>query len=280
MAHKSSTRSSRRLSKSDMEYDLDDLDELTEEESDDLSDLLDEESEDEEVLEEPDLASTVKSIYKALDERDEMLLELAKSMRVLAKRVMELERTTTSATTTTTSPSRRMSKDASPTESDFSPTGSGTDLGTPEGYASTESLTPGLTSGEPQGIAAKGRLAKDDKWSNFGEKDSDIPGNAPVVPDTKEWPGDQTVVDGSGGGLSGMAPSGVKGIAKSLEALHAQVSAIEKALQSVGIVYKAAAPTVGAGAPGQDVDLADLEERARQMSFRELNRLRAEMGEL
>jgi hypothetical protein len=249
----------RRVSKAkvnkEMTYDLledeDELDSLLDGEEDEEAPLLDEEEEDTEADE---AAPEMKGLYKALAERDALIVDLAKAVRTLAKRVMAMEKRV-------------------PT-SDFRVGGS-EDLGTPEAYSGGTPQEPGLTPGEPQG------LAKDDKWSNFGEKDSTVPGNAPVTPDTKDWPADQTVVDGRGGGLSGMAPHGVRGINKSVEELNAKVALLEKALEAAGIVVKALPTTIGApDAQGQQITLEDAFEKARSLSFRELNRLREQMGEL
>ncbi len=130
-------------------------------------------------------------------------------------------------------------------------------------------------SGVNMDIIAKstGLILKDDKWSNFGDKDSNIPGNEAVTPDTKDWPQDQTVVPGSD-----MAPSGVKGISKALNIPADQASKVLKALVDGGIIKKAKPVTVGTGSTGDGVDVEDLEQRARDTGFRDLNRMREAGG--
>jgi len=264
----------RMLSKSkvdkEMTYDLlddeDELEGLLDGEDEEEEDLLGAEEEEEEDASSTGAGPELKSIYKALAQRDALVLDLAKAVRTLAKRVMAMESSTASGTT-------RHERKAAPT-SDFT-VGGTADLGSTEAYSEGTSQKPGLTPGEPQG------LAKDDRWSNFGEKDSDIPGNAPVTPDTKDWPGDQTVVDGRGGGLSGMSPHGVRGINKSFEELSAKVALLEKALEAAGVVVKAQPTTIGAPAAAEgSISFEEAFEKAKSLSFRELNRLREQIGEL
>jgi hypothetical protein len=276
----------RMIQRGDMDYDFDESSSGGDE--DDLSDLLDDGDEDEneegdEDEEEGgdedeghglDLAREINNLYKMQDDRDSMLLDLAKSMRVLAK--------------------RQLAKESSAFESDNTPYGDGAEGGQVGG---TESMEAGLTAeGEnPQGIAHKalaiakslnasgvdmgiiakstGLILKDDKWSNFGDKDSNVPGNEAVTPGTMDWAQDQTVVPGSA-----MAPSGVKGISKALNIPEEQASKVLKALVEGGIIKKAMPIAVGTGATGDGVDIDDLEQRARDTGWRDLNRMREAGG--
>jgi hypothetical protein len=274
------------IQRGDMDYDFDDESSGGGDE-DDLSDLLDDGDEDEEEGGDEDeegdedeghgldLAREINNLYKALDDRDVMILDLAKSVRVLAK--------------------RQLAKESSAFESANTPYGDGPSGGQVGG---TEEMEAGLDADgdNPQGIAHKalaiakslnasgvdmgiiakstGLILKDDKWSNFGDKDSSVPGNEAVTPGTMDWPQDQTVVPGSG-----MAPSGVKGISKALNIPEEQASKVLKALVDEGIIKKAMPVTVGTGATaGGDVDIGDLEQKARDTGWRDLNRMREAGG--
>lgn len=275
-----------------------------EDEDDDLADLLDEEPEE---LEDEDdesglaLAAELDRVYKALDDRDDMILQLARGVQKLAKRVLTLEATDEDEDEDDdeekVDAARKAVRKEAP-EGDFT-IGGDDDLGE-EIQDGGEAMTPGLTAGEPQGIAEKARIAKrlekagvhpsviakatglikkDDKWSNFGDKDSDVPANAPVTPDTKDWDEDFSIVPGSGN-----APESVKGIgsvAKSLESLGINRGQIDKLFQGAGFIRKSPAPTVGAGATGSAPHGIDaLEEKARSMSFHDLNQMRIAAGDL
>lgn len=262
------------------------------EEEDDLSDLLDEEEEpDENALA---LAQELEGLYKSLDERDQMTVQLAKAVRTLAKRVLALEDDDDDEAEEDKG-GRKVDMEAP--EGDM-PVGGTDDLGedVQEGGKAQE---PGLTAGEPQGIAQKAKIAnaleaegvhpdviakatglirKDDKWSNFGEKDSDIPANAPVTPDTKDWEEDFEIVPGSG-----QAPDNVKGIGsvhKALLKLGVDEETVNKMFEGVGFIKKAAPVTVGSGPQGEPQTIDTLEEQARGLSFGELNRMRQDMGDL
>ncbi len=272
-----------------------------EEEEDDLADLLEEEPpvEEEPLPEEEDdmMLAEVNNLYKAIDDRDDMILQLARGVQKLAKRVLTLEADDDDDETDKEDkavPPRMAQKEAP--EGDFT-VGGDDDLGE-EIQQGGDPMEPGLTAGQPQGIAQKaaavmkangmndaviakatGLIWKDDKWSNFGDKDSDIPANAPVTPDTKDWDEDFAVVPGSGN-----APSSVKGIgsvSKSLEGLGINKGQIDKLFETAGFIRKAAAPTVGAGATGDAPATIDkLEEQARGLSFGQLNQWRIETGNL
>lgn len=281
------------------------------EEEDDLADLLEEEPPMPPVEEEePDdmMLAEINNLYKAVDERDDMILQLARGMQKLAKRVLVLEdpddddedsskedKAAPKVAKGQAAP-RKVQNEAP--EGDFT-VGGDDDLGD-EIQQGGDPQEPGLTAGNPQGIAQKaviakalhlagvdsevikaqtGLVLKDDKWTNFGDKDSDIPANAPVTPDTKDWDEDFAIVPGSGN-----APTSVKGIgsvSKSLEGMGIDKGAIDKMFENAGFIRKAAAPTVGAGATADGAQpIEKLEEQARGLSFGQLNNWRIETGNL
>ena len=273
------------------------------EEDDDLADLLEEEPAPEEIVEEePEddmMLAEVNNLYKAIDDRDDMILQLARGVQKIAKRVLVLENDEDedeSEEKEDKALPRKAQKEAP--EGDFT-VGGDDDLGE-EIQQGGDPQEPGLTAGNPQGIAQKAVIAKalatagvdaaqiqkqtglvfkDDKWSNYGDKDSDIPANAPVTPDTKDWDEDFGIVPGSGN-----APSSVKGIgsvSKSLEGMGIDKGAIDKMFENAGFIRKAAAPTVGAGATADGAQPIDeLEEQARGLTFGQLNNWRIDTGNL
>ncbi len=268
-----------------------------EEEEDDLADLLGEEDELEEEPEDDMMLAEVQNLYKVQDDRDDLILQLARGVQKLAKRVLSLEADETDETEEDKEDkaARPVNKEAP--EGDFT-VGGDDDLGD-EIQPGPPAQEPGLTAGQPQGIAQKAEIAnaleaagvhadlivkatglirKDDKWSNYGDKDSDIPANAPVTPDTKDWEEDFSVVPGSGN-----APSSVKGIgsvAKTLERMGVDSGAIDKMFEGAGFIRKAQPPTVGAGATGETQSIEKLEEQARGLSFQQLNNMRSATGNL
>lgn len=280
-----------------------------EDEEDDLADLLEEEPAPEPAPEEPymedeesgmALMRELDLMYKTLDERDGMILQLAKATQTLAKRVLALEDDDEDEDEESMEYKAAQAKKAAvkkeAPEGDFT-VGGDDDLGD-EVQQGGETMTPGLTAGQPQGIAQKaasvmkdagaaseliakatGLIWKDDKWSNFGEKDSDIPMNAPVTPDTKDWDEDFSIVPGSGN-----APASVKGIgsvAKALAKLGVDTGEVNKMFETAGFIRKAQAPTVGAGATGDaPKSIEDIEATYRGLSFQQLNQFRTEVGDL
>jgi len=274
-----------------------------EEEEDDLADLLEEEPapEMEEEPEDDMMLAEVNNLYKTIDERDDMILQLARGVQKLAKRVLVLEADEDESEESEdkedkAATPRKVQMEAP--EGDFT-VGGDDDLGE-EIQQGGDPMEPGLTAGQPQGIAQKAVIAKalalagvdaaqirkqtglvfkDDKWSNFGDKDSDIPANAPVTPDTKDWDEDFAVVPGSGN-----APASVKGIgsvAKSLESMGVDRGRIDKLFEDSGFIRKSPAQTVGAGATGDGPKTTEQIEAAyRGMSFQQLNQFRTEVGDL
>lgn len=254
--------------------------------TEDLESLLGDEEDEEE---EPSVEEQLAEMRKSQGFQAKIMLSLTRSMSALAKHVMALqsdedEDEFEATTSTPDSEEDVMEKQESATESSFSPYGS-SDMGEPEtlhggdtsekdalSAASEERAEsdPGLVSLQRKGGSrktSKSKVSKDDASSNFGQKDSDIPGNPPVTPDTKDWPVDQTVIP-----HSGLSPS--------LQKLQKQVSELTESLAAAGIIKKAQSRGVGTRVGEPQPDLQAMEERARGMSFKELNRWRTESGEI
>jgi len=232
-----------------------------------LESLLSEEPEDEDEDAAESLETQVSSLSKAVREQATLLLDITKSMSALVKHVMALDSDEDSEDEEEEllpPEDEDVELGESASESDFSPYGS-TDLGSPESYSGSESDTknvPGLVS-----MARKTKVSKDDASSNFGEKDGDVPGNPPITPDTKDWAADATIIP-----KSKMGPT--------LKKLFDDMGEIKGALVSAGIIKKAAAPTVGKTPATPEPDLGAMEDRVRNMSFQEINRFRAAVGDL
>lgn len=163
------------------------------------------------------------------------------------------------------------------TESDFTPYGGLEDEGDPESQDPEESTMnePGLQ--DPKGATelanARKALRKDDASSNFGEKDGDIPGNRPADIDEKDKPAEEYLIQGD----AGDGPGPVS------KALRAELDkAFDQVLAKHGIVKKAVGPAPGNSQveTGAEPDLDVLFDRARGMSFSELNAVRAASGDL
>lgn len=248
---------------------------VAEEDDDDLESLLGDESDEED---EPSLKEEIAEMRKSQTETAKIMLSLTRSLSAIAKHVMALqssdeEEELEATTSTPDSEEDVMEKGESATESDFSPYGS-SDLGEPdEGVTETPAMSaasseraasdPGLVSLKAKS-SQKSVVRKDDSSSNFGQKDSDIPGNPPVTPDTKDWPADQSVIP-----HSGLSPT-----------LKKEIAEIRAALVSAGIIKKAQSPTPGVRTEEKALDLQALEDRARNMTHRELNHWRIACGEL
>jgi hypothetical protein len=127
--------------------------------------------------------------------------------------------------------------------------------------------------GITEGDLTKGRrLAKDDAASSFGEKDDDMPGNKPAGIDEKDkGPGDYLIQGDSSDGPGPTVSAAFK-------------ADLDKAVSDVyarhGIIMKAQGPRTGTGGTERNVDVDGLFAKARDMSFRELNRKRVEVGDL
>jgi hypothetical protein len=127
----------------------------------------------------------------------------------------------------------------------------------------------GITEGD---LTKNRRLAKDDAASSFGEKDDDMPGNKPAGIDEKDKSPEDYLLQG--GASDGPGPT----VSAALKADLAKAAAAVYARH--GIVMKASGPRPGTGGSEPTTDVDDLFARARNMSFRELNRKRVEVGDL
>ncbi len=270
-------------------------------EEDDLSDLLGEDEEEEPPMPMPEeeeeeggfaLAREIDGLYKLQDDSDSNTIALAKALRFIAKRVIALEGKSDDESEEDKEDKGGRKVDMEAAEADM-PVGGTQDMGE-DIQQGGEAQEPGLTAGQPQGIAQKaliatelekakvhpdiiakatGLIRKDDKWSNFGDKDSDVPANAPVTPDTKDWDEDFEIVPGSGN-----APSSVKGIGSVHKALVKLGIDADKVFEGAGIIRKAQAVTVGAGATGDALTVDEIEKQARSLSFRDIARMADEHG--
>lgn len=117
----------------------------------------------------------------------------------------------------------------------------------------------------------KARVAKDDASGNFGEKDEDIPGNRPAGIDEKDKSPEEYLIQGDTSAGTGPVS---KAVTAELD------KAIAGVLAQHGIVRKAAGPRPGTGSPEPTVEVDALFERARGMTFRELNAWRAQVGDI
>lgn len=245
--------------------------------AEDLDELLEEpEEEEEESVEE-----LIADMRKSQTAQAKILLSLTRSMSAVVKHVMALQSDEDLPEATTSTPDSEndvMEKQESATESEFTPYGE-SDLGEPETGADTEEepaipaaeseraeSDPGLVSLQKKS-AKKSQVKKDDASSNFGEKDSDVPGNPAVTPDTKDWPEDQTVIP-----HSDLAPT--------LQKLLKENKEMRDAMVAGGLIKKAQPRGVGKRTEEPQPDLPAMEERARGMTFQELNHWRAECGDL
>lgn len=248
---------------------------VAEEDDEDLESLLGDEDDEED---EASLKEEIAEMRKSQGEQAKIMLSLTRSLSAIAKHVMALqsdddeEEELEATPGTPDSEEDVMEKGESAAESDFSPYGDA-DLGEPdEGEPEMDARSaassdraetdPGLVSLQKK--SRKSVVRKDDSSSNFGKKDSDIPGNPPVTPDTKDWPADQTVIP-----HSGLGPT-----------LKKELAEIRAALVGAGIIKKSMSPHPGVRTEEPAPDIQKLEERARDMSFQELNRWRAQCGDL
>lgn len=255
--------------------------EVAKQDEEDLESLLGDEDVEEEEEEAAPFEEEFADMRKSQAETSRILLSLTRSVSALFKHVMakeEEEEILPEATTSTPdSPEDVMVKQESATESEFSPYGS-SDLGEPDVPEETETdpalegaakenadTDPGLVSLAKKG--GKSKVEKDDASSNFGEKDSDLPGNPAVTPDTKDWPADQTVIP-----HSDLAPT--------LQKLLKRVNAMQKVMVAKGLIKKAQPRGIGVRTDDAQPDLPELEEQARGMTFQELNRMRSQCGDL
>lgn len=153
--------------------------------------------------------------------------------------------------------------------SEFDPYGGEEDHGEPEDEATDQEL-PTNKARVNRARINRGRISKDDAASSFGEKDEDIPGNRQLDPDHKDKDAGEYLIQGG--------PSDGQAVQKALR------KAVRAELISAGLIRKADGPRVGANtkleksapAPTQ----AELFEKMKGRSFREINQLRVELGDL
>jgi hypothetical protein len=129
----------------------------------------------------------------------------------------------------------------------------------------TENET-GITEGE----LTLGQVRKDDAAGNFGEKDDDMPGNAPADIDEKDKSPEDYLLQGDPG--DGPGPQ-----------VSAAVKAeLEKAVSAVyarhGIIRKAQGPRTGTGsgtaAQGDEAAFSKI----KSLSFKQINQMRTDLG--
>jgi hypothetical protein len=129
----------------------------------------------------------------------------------------------------------------------------------------TENET-GITEGE----LTLGRVRKDDAAGNFGEKDEDMPGNAPAGIDEKDKSPEDYLLQGGPG--DGPGPQVSAAFKADLE------KAIAGVYSSHGILRKAQGPRTGTGsgaaAQGDEAAFA----RIKDLSFKQLNQMRTDLG--
>jgi len=245
------------------------------EEEEDLDSLL---GEDEEVEEEeaPDFEEELAVMRKAQAETSKILLSLTRSVSAIAKHVMAKDEEEEEFLPDTETPDLESEDVMDKQEPAYSGTSDQGEPDVPEDTetdpaiegAGTENAEgdPGLVSLATKKVR-KSKVKKDDASSNFGEKDSDVPGNPAVTPDTKDWPADQTVLP-----HSDLAPT--------LQKLQKQLAQMQKAMVAGGLIKKAQPRGIGVRTEEPQPELPKLEEQARGMTFRELNRMRSECGDL
>ena len=124
----------------------------------------------------------------------------------------------------------------------------------------------------PDQMVRNAKVAKDDSSSNFGEKDSDIPGNRKLVPDDKEKSAEEVLIQGG--------PSAGYSVNKAQ--LNAIAKAVAAELRKSTVAKSAQSPEVSnsqiAKAQPETFDVDALMQSAVKKSFGELNRERVKMG--
>jgi hypothetical protein len=129
----------------------------------------------------------------------------------------------------------------------------------------TENET-GITEGE----LTLGQVRKDDAAGNFGEKDEDMPGNAPAGIDEKDKsPDDYLLQGGPGDGPGPQVSAAVKAeLEKAVNAVYARHGILRKA--------QGPRPGTGSGAAAQGDEAAFT--KIKDLSFRQINQMRTELG--
>lgn len=173
---------------------------------------------------------------------------------------------------------------------DFDPYGGTEDHGEPDGeedtYQDEPEDIPGvshegdLTKGRVnrartnKGRINRSRLSKDDASGNFGEKDDDIPGNRRLVPDDKNKDAGEYLIQGG--------PSDGQGVNKAqIDRMVDQ--RVRSALVKAGVIRKSDGPAPGANTKlekSASVDHNQLFEDLKKRSWKEINQLRIELGDL
>ena len=124
-------------------------------------------------------------------------------------------------------------------------------------------------------------LSKDDEASTFGEKDRDVPGNRPFDP--RNVGDDDTVIQG--GPSAGPGPVMKSTVTLTPKQLQAMINrSVREALESArsSTIHKSNGPRIPGsskiGSPEPQLD--QVFSQLKQRSFREINRLRTELGDL
>lgn len=138
---------------------------------------------------------------------------------------------------------------------------------------------------ESSGMTSK--VAKDDTASTFGEKDSTQPGNRPF---DQTNPGDDDTILNAGPGAGPGPVSKSKSKPTDYEAMQQMVNrAVRRAVSSMGAsqLNKARTPGVGSASSSatnsqldKGLDVKVLQDRVKQLSFKQINDLRASQNDL
>lgn len=234
-------------------------------------------------------AGQVNRIERAIVDLADTQTSLAKSVATLAKAVInraddddddskedksaKTAKTAKAQKAQTSKATSKKSKKSQDMGSDFQPYGDTEDEGDPESQDPEESTMnePGLQ--DPKGATElkNSGVKKDDASGNFGEKDSDIPGNREAGIDEKDKSAEEYLIQGG----PGDGPGPVS------KAVRTEIdSAVSSVLAKHGILRKSRGPAPGNSQveTGQSVEIDGVFEQARNMSFRQLNKIREESG--
>jgi len=239
-------------------------------------------------LDTSELENRLGDIEKALTDQSETVLSLARSVAKLVKALPirkqdeDEDEDEDEKEEKALRKARTRKAHVRKEESDFQPYGGEQADEEPESDHPEEETAqePGLVdmAGAAEvGKAKRGKggrfVSKDDAASSFGEKDEDIPGNRPVVPDDKEKEAGEYLIQGEAG--DGPGP-----VSKAVQADIQK--AVDGILAKHGIIRKAAAPRVGSSQveTGDAPDMDAMFDKVRGMSFREIAQLRIASGEL
>lgn len=220
-----------------------------------------------------DVNATLASVEKALADNAEITATLAGAVSKLGKGVVALLSKEDEDDDDKDDSKKDKARASKQFESDTSIGGDKSE-GEDRGRVDDETMNdPGLQ--DPKGATEMkgGKVAKDDAASSFGEKDDDMPGNRELSPDDKDKDAGEILVQGDAGDGPGTQVSA---------ALKADLDqAVSSVFAKHGIIKKAAGPMTGSGSPEGNVpDVDSLFAQARNMSFKELNDMRVQAGEL